>query len=611
MIIIRKKCLPLHIINNICAKKMKQFLKYVLATVTGIVLVVVVMGILGAISLVGLAASSAGSTKVEENSVFTLTLTGQLSERGESNPIAELTGQVSENVGLDDILEAIKKAKDNENIKGIYIEAGIFSGDSPASMHAIREALLDFKKSGKWIVAYADTYTQGTYYICSVADKLFLNPEGMLDWHGLASTPYFVKDLLAKFGVKVQLCKVGKYKSAPEMLTAEGMSEPNREQVTAYMNGVWKVMTDEVSKSRKISADSLNAYADQFVTLAEQKDLVKKKLVDKLLYTDEVKGEIKKMLKIESDEEIKQLTLSDMKDVKGKKEEGDKVAVYYAYGDIVDSEVGGMAQEGHSIVANTVCKDLEHLMNDDDVKAVVLRVNSPGGSAYASEQIWRAVTQLKTKKPVVVSMGGYAASGGYYISCNANYIYTEPTTLTGSIGIFGMFPDFSGLLTDKLGVKFDEVKTNKHAAFGTIARPFNAEEMELLGNYIDRGYQLFRKRVADGRKMKVEQVEEIAQGRVWLGNDALGIKLVDAIGSLDDAVKKAAELAKLKEYHTASYPEESDWLSSLLDQATQKSYLDEQMKETLGEYYEPLRLVKNMNRQSAIQARLPYYLNIK
>jgi len=590
---------------------MKQFLKYVLATVTGIVLVVVVMGILGAISLVGLAASSAGSTKVEENSVFTLTLTGQLSERGESNPIAELTGQVSENVGLDDILEAIKKAKDNENIKGIYIEAGIFSGDSPASMHAIREALLDFKKSGKWIVAYADTYTQGTYYICSVADKLFLNPEGMLDWHGLASTPYFVKDLLAKFGVKVQLCKVGKYKSAPEMLTAEGMSEPNREQVTAYMNGVWKVMTDEVSKSRKISADSLNAYADQFVTLAEQKDLVKKKLVDKLLYTDEVKGEIKKMLKIESDEEIKQLTLSDMKDVKGKKEEGDKVAVYYAYGDIVDSEVGGMAQEGHSIVANTVCKDLEHLMNDDDVKAVVLRVNSPGGSAYASEQIWRAVTQLKTKKPVVVSMGGYAASGGYYISCNANYIYTEPTTLTGSIGIFGMFPDFSGLLTDKLGVKFDEVKTNKHAAFGTIARPFNAEEMELLGNYIDRGYQLFRKRVADGRKMKVEQVEEIAQGRVWLGNDALGIKLVDAIGSLDDAVKKAAELAKLKEYHTASYPEESDWLSSLLDQATQKSYLDEQMKETLGEYYEPLRLVKNMNRQSAIQARLPYYLNIK
>ena len=598
-------------LNNEKQLTMKQFLKYVMATVTGIILVMIVVGILGAISLVGLAASSAASTNVEENSVFTLSLSGQLDERYANNPLAELTGQVTEGLGLDNMLNAIKKAKENENIKGIYIEAGIFSSDAPASAHAIREALLDFKKSGKWIVAYADSYTQTTYYICSVADKLYLNPEGMVDWHGLASNPYFVKDLLAKFGVKVQLCKVGKYKSAPEMMTADGMSEPNREQVTAYMNGIWKVMLSDVSKSRKISVDSLNAYADRFVTLADQKELVKMKLVDKLLYTDQVKGEIKQMLKIDADEEIKQLTLDEMQNVKGQEEEGDQVAVYYAYGEIVDSETGSKVQKEHNIVANTVCKDLERLMKDDDVKAVVLRVNSPGGSAYASEQIWRAVTQLKTKKPVVVSMGGYAASGGYYISCNASYIYTEPTTITGSIGIFGMFPDFSGLLTDKLGVKFDEVKTNKHAAFGTIARPFNAEEMEMLGQYIDRGYQLFRQRVADGRKMTTDQVEEIAQGRVWLGNDALPIKLVDAVGSLDDAVKKAAELAKLKEYHTTSYPAESSWLSSLLDNVTEKSYLDEHVREAMGEYYEPLRLVKNMNRQSAIQARLPYYLNIK
>ena len=590
---------------------MKQFLKYVAATVTGIVLVAVIMGILSIISLVGLAASSASSTNVEENSVFTLSLSGQLQERSDSNPLAELTGQVGESLGLDDMLSAIRKAKENDDIKGIYIEAGIFAGDSPASMHAIREALLDFKKSGKWIVAYGDSYTQATYYICSVADKLYLNPEGMVDWHGLASTPYFVKDLLAKFGVKVQLCKVGKYKSAPEMLTADGMSEPNREQVTAYLTGVWKVMVNDVSKSRKISADSLNAYADRYVALADQQELVKMKLVDKLLYTDQVKGEIKKMLKIDADDDIKQLSMSDMLNVKGKKKKGEEVAVYYAYGDIVDSETGGMMQNAHSIVANKVCKDLEKLMKDDDVKAVVLRVNSPGGSAYASEQIWHAVTQLKEKKPVVVSMGGYAASGGYYISCNANYIYSEPTTLTGSIGIFGMFPDFSGLLTDKLGVKFDEVKTNKHAAFGTMARPFNAEEMELLGNYIDRGYKLFRKRVTEGRKMPVEKVEEIAQGRVWLGNDALGIKLVDAIGSLDDAVKKAAQLAKLTEYHTNDYPESDDWLSSLLNKVSNQNYLDEQMHATLGEYYEPLRFVKSINRQSAIQARLPYYLNIK
>jgi protease-4 len=596
---------------NLQKRIMKQFLKYVLATVTGIVLVMVIMGVLGAISLVGMAAASAGNTQVNENSVFTLSLSGQLDERAANNPLSELTGQVSKNLGLDDILTAIKKAKDNEDIKGIYLEAGAFMADTPASAHAIREALLDFKKSGKWIIAYGDSYTQTTYYICSVADKLFLNPEGMVDWHGLSSSPYFVKDLLAKFGVKVQLCKVGKYKSAPEMLTADQMSEPNREQVTAYMSGVWKVMLNDVSKSRKISVDSLNAYADQFIALADQQRLVQTKMVDKLLYTDEVKGEVKKMLKIDADDDISQLTLSEMSGVKGKKKEGEQIAVYYAYGEIVDTGTGSAMDDEHSIVANTVCKDLHKLMEDDDVKAVVLRVNSPGGSAYASEQIWHAVTQLKAKKPVVVSMGGYAASGGYYISCNANYIYTEPTTLTGSIGIFGMFPDFSGLLKDKLGVKFDEVKTNKHAAFGTIARPFNDEEMALLGNYIDRGYNLFRKRVADGRKLKVEQVEEIAQGRVWLGCDALPIKLVDGIGSLDDAVKKAAELAKLKEYHTSAYPNEPSWLDALLDIAGDKSYLDEQMEATLGEYYEPFKLVKSLNRQSAIQARLPFYMTVK
>jgi protease-4 len=596
---------------NLQKRIMKQFLKYVLATVTGIVLVMVIMGVLGAISMVGMAAASAGNTQVNENSVFTLSLSGQLDERAANNPLSELTGQVSKSLGLDDILTAIKKAKDNEDIKGIYLEAGAFMADTPASAHAIREALLDFKKSGKWIIAYGDSYTQTTYYICSVADKLFLNPEGMVDWHGLSSSPYFVKDLLAKFGVKVQLCKVGKYKSAPEMLTADQMSEPNREQVTAYMSGVWKVMLNDVSKSRKISVDSLNAYADQFIALADQQRLVQTKMVDKLLYTDEVKGEVKKMLKIDADDDISQLTLSEMSGVKGKKKEGEQIAVYYAYGEIVDTGTGSAMDDEHSIVANTVCKDLHKLMEDDDVKAVVLRVNSPGGSAYASEQIWHAVTQLKAKKPVVVSMGGYAASGGYYISCNANYIYTEPTTLTGSIGIFGMFPDFSGLLKDKLGVKFDEVKTNKHAAFGTIARPFNDEEMALLGNYIDRGYNLFRKRVADGRKLKVEQVEEIAQGRVWLGCDALPIKLVDAIGSLDDAVKKAAELAKLKEYHTSAYPNEPSWLDALLDIAGDKSYLDEQMEATLGEYYEPFKLVKSLNRQSAIQARLPFYMTVK
>ena len=591
---------------------MKDFLKYVLATVTGIILLTVVMGILATISLVGVAASSASSTKVEENSVFVLNLTGVTEERSQDDPSSLLFGDDDMSLGLDEIIDAIHKAKDNEDIKGIYIEAGVFGADSPASLHAIREALLDFKKSGKWIVTYGDSYTQSTYYLCSVADKIFLNPQGMVDWHGLAAQPYFLKDMLAKFGVKYQLAKVGKYKSAPETMTADKMSEPNREQVTAYMTGIWKVMLDDVSKSRKISVDSLNAYADRFLAFSEQQQLIKMKMVDKLMYTDEVKGEIKKLLKLDKDKTINQLTLSDMKNVKGKKDEGEQVAVYYAFGEIVDSEEGSLLSSGQSIVANKVCKDLEKLMEDEDVKAVVLRVNSPGGSAYASEQIWHSVSQLKAKKPVVVSMGGYAASGGYYISCPANYIYAEPTTITGSIGIFGMFPDFSGLLTEKLGVKFDEVKTNKNAGFGTMARPFNAEELAMLDQYIGRGYELFRKRVADGRHQKVEAIEEVAQGRVWLGNDALKIKLVDAIGSLDDAIVKAAKLAKLEEYHAKSYPAPAGWFESLLDKATNKgNYLDEQVREAMGDYYDAFVYLKNINHQSAIQARLPYFIEIK
>ena len=590
---------------------MKEFLKYVLATITGIILLSIIMGIMTVISMVGLVASTAGNTPVEDNSVLTLSLSGQLDERAESNPMAKLTGQVSDNLGLDDILSAIRKAKENENIKGIYVEAGLFSSDTPASTHAIREALLDFKKSGKWIVSYADTYEQSTYYICSVSDKIFLNPQGMLDWHGLASTPYFLKDLLAKFGVKYQLSKVGKYKSAPEMMTADGMSDANREQVTAYINGIWDVMLKDVAASRKIPVDTLNALADRFIAVSDPKIYLEKKMVDKLIYTDQVKEEIKKMLKIDKDDEISQLTLGEMENVKGSKEKGEKIAIYYAYGEIVDSETGSMLSSGHSIVASEVCKDLEKLAKDDDVKAVVLRVNSPGGSAYASEQIYHAVTQLKAKKPVVVSMGGYAASGGYYISAPASYIVSEPTTITGSIGIFGMFPDFSGLLTDKLGVKFDEVKTNKHAAFGTMARPFNAEEMALLDQYISRGYQTFLDRVAKGRNSTKDKIHEIAQGRVWLGNDALKIKLVDEIGGLDQAIAKAAQLAKLKEYHTSAYPEAENWLATLMKQTTDKgNYLDEQLRATLGEFYEPFMYVKNINKRSAIQARLPYYIVI-
>lgn len=581
------------------------------ATVVGLIVFTLLTGVIGAMCIVGMIASGSSAKDVSENSVMVLNMSGMLNERSENSFMDELNGGTVGTIGLDDVLEAIGKAKDNDKIKGIYIEAGMLSADSYASLAAIRNALLDFKKSGKWIVAYGDVYTQGTYYVASVADKVFLNPSGQIDWHGISSQPVFLKDLMAKFGVKMQLAKVGTYKSAPEMYTADKMSDANREQVTAYVNGIWQNVCKAVSESRKISVEQLNAYADNFITLNDPKDFVKYKFVDKLIYTDQIDAEINKLLKQDADDNINTVSLAEMKVVKSKEEKGEEIAVYYAYGNIVDNATGGMLSNEHNIVSKTVCDDLKALMDDDDVKAVVLRINSGGGSAYASEQIWHYVEMLKKEKPVVVSMGGMAASGGYYISSGANWIVAEPTTLTGSIGIFGMFPDFSGLLTEKLGVKFDEVKTNKHSAFGTPARPFNEEEMRYLNNYIDRGYALFRSRVAQGRKMKVEQVEKIAQGRVWLGQDALKVKLVDELGGLDKAVAKAAQLAKLKEYHTAAYPGKTSWVDQLLNNLSGESYINAQARQALGEYYEPFMLMKDINNQSAIQARIPFKLNIK
>ena len=591
---------------------MKNFFLNVLATVVGILVFLLLIGFFGVMSIVGMVASTDATTKVKDNSVLVLKMDGSLEERAEDNIMTQLSGVVGQTIGLEETLNAIKKAKENDNVKGIYIEGGMFSG-IPASTQELRDALVDFKKSGKWIVAYADQYSQSSYYLASVADKIWLNPQGMIDWHGLASQPYYLKDLLEKFGVKVQLAKVGAYKSAPETYTSDHMSEPNREQITAYITGIWDTMLNDVSASRKISKETLNTLADGMVMLDDQQDYVKNKLVDKLLYSEEVKGEVKKLLGIDEDKDINQINVEQMQNVKEKRK-GDEIAVYYAYGSIVDDRgTGSLGSTDHLIVGKEVSKDLEKLASDDKVKAVVLRVNSGGGSAYASEQIWHAVMNLKAKKPVVVSMGGMAASGGYYISCPANWIVAEPTTITGSIGIFGMFPDFSGLLTQKLGVKFDEVKTNKNAGFGTLARPFNEEEMGYLNAYIDRGYKLFRQRVADGRKQSPEAIEEIAQGHVWLGKDALGIKLVDQLGSIDDAVKKAAELAKLDQYFTSSYPGEVDVFDQIMDSMsdTGGNYLDAKMRATLGDFYEPFMLIKNIDKQNAIQARLPFYLNIR
>ena len=593
---------------------MKDFFKMTCATIVGIFLFFLIAGIIGMMCIVGMIASGSSVKTIDSNSVMVLNLNGALEERANTNlGLNFLAGNGVNSIGLDEVLQAIEKAKDNDDIKGIYIEAGMFSADSYASLQAVRRALLDFKKSKKWIIAYGDAYTQSTYYLASVADKVYMNPEGEVEWRGIASEPMFLKDAMAKFGVKMQVTKVGAYKSATEIFTADKMSDANREQVTVYVNGLWDNVVKGVSESRKISVDSLNAYADQMIMLSKGEDLIKKKMIDGLLYTDQVKVEVKKKLGLKDDETISQVTLGEMANVKGKGDDGEEIAVYYAVGDLVDGDSQGLTSSGPVIDAQVVCKDLERLANDDNVKAVVLRVNSGGGSAYASEQIWHQLENLKAKKPFVVSMGGMAASGGYYISCGSQWIVAEPTTLTGSIGIFGMFPDVSGLLKDKLGVNFDEVKTNKFSNFGTRSRPFTEEEMTYLGHYIDRGYQLFRKRVADGRKQSVDAIEQVAQGRVWLGQDALKNKLVDELGGLEVAVAKAAQLAKLKEYHTASYPAQPDMFEQLLSNATGSNgnYLDEAMRSYLGDLYEPVRLMVDINNQDAIQARVPFVLNIK
>ena len=591
---------------------MKDFIKNVGATIVGIFLFGIIIGIFGVMSLVGMVASGQATKNVKENSVLVLKLQGDLQEQAQDDVLGQLTGNTFNSLGMDAISSAIKKAKVNKDIKGIYLETGILSADV-AQLQELRDQLVNFKKSGKWIVAYSDNYTQGCYYLATAADKVYINPEGSINWHGIGSQPMFVKDLLAKFGVKMQVIKVGKYKSATEMFTEEKMSEANREQTQRYIQSLWDNICKDVSKSRNISTAKLNDLADNGIFVANGKMLLAEKMVDGIRYADEMKAEVKKLLKLDADQKINQLSIADMATVKEEGNDGDdEIAVYYAYGDIVDSPAAGsLFSNSHAIVGNDVCKDLEELANDDYVKAVVIRINSGGGSAYASEQMWHQIDLLKKKKPVVISMGGMAASGGYYMSCNADYIFAEPTTLTGSIGIFGVIPNFSDLATNKLGLKFDEVKTNRNALFGSQARMMNEEELTFLQGAITRGYHLFRQRVADGRKMTVDQVEQIAQGHVFTGEDALKIKLVDELGGLNKAVAKAAALANTNSYYTQGYPAPREFFDQLLQESTDNgSYLDGKLKTSLGTLYEPMKMVNNITTMDRIQARMPWWLNI-
>ena len=595
---------------------MKDFFKYTLATITGIIIFGLVIGIIFVISLVGMAASDSATTQVKENSVFVLKLKGLIDERAtdDMGMLGLLTGDDMGTLGLDDILSAINKAKENEDIKGIYIEAGAAEFDSPATAQSIRDALADFKKSGKWIVAYGDEYMQMSYWVASIADEIYMSPTGMLDFKGLGTKAEYDTGLLEKLGIKYQAVRVGKYKSYVESKTRKDMSPEDREQRMAYLQGIWGHILKDIADSRKVSAETLNQLAnDSIIAFADQQDYLKAKLLDKLLYPEELKEVVKKKLSLDEDDEIAQLMLSDMLNVKGsKKKEGEQIAIYYAIGEISDTDISSLTGSG-GIVGEKMSADLRKLADDEDVKAVVIRVNSPGGSAAASEQIWHAVKLLKAKKPVVVSMGGVAASGGYMISAAANSIFAEPTTITGSIGIFGLVPNVSGLVTDKLGITFDDATTNTYTNYmeNIVLAKDNANELKYMQGYVDRGYDKFITIVADGRKMQKEQVNEIAQGRVWLATDALNIKLVDKIGTLDDAVKKAAELAKLDEYHTATYPAKESWLDQLLAENKKGSYLDAELRNILGDQYESWIFLRTINKRNKLQARLPFSTKVK
>ena len=588
---------------------MKDFFKNVFATMLGLFLFGIVMSFMGFMCLIGIIASSSSTTKIEDNSVLVLKLDGSMTEQEEENMMNSLQGISS--LSFEGTMKAIKKAKDDDKVAGIYLEAGQFGADL-AQAEEIEKALLDFRKSGKWIIAYGENYSTLGYYLASTANKIYLNKEGMIEWSGIGGEKVYYKNLLAKVGIKFVTTKVGKYKSAVEQLTADNISDADREQTQRYLDGWWNTILATVAKNRSLNKDSLNAYADRVITLEAPENMQKYKLVDGLIYNDQIADIVRKQLGIDKEDDINKLTVDDI-NADDTPVTGEHIAVYYAYGDIVDkASPQSIFQDDRQIVGNDMCRDLEDLAKDDDVKAVVIRVNSGGGSAYASEQIWHQISELKKVKPVVVSMSGAAASGGYYLSSNANWIVADPTTITGSIGIFGLFLDRSELYTKKLGINYAEVKTNRNSVFGASGHPFTPEQLSLLQNNVNRGYMLFKKRVAEGRKMTMEQVENIAQGRVWLGQDAIKLKLVDQLGGLDDAIVKAAKLAKMNDYETASYPSPlSTWEQLLGSYVGGDDLLNGKMQAYLGEFYEPFKIINDAKHMDKVQARMPYIIKIE
>jgi len=594
--------------NNIL--NMKSFFKYVLATVTGIVLSFILLVIIGLIIIGGLIGSMSADKEavVSDNSVLYIDLKHEITERTIPDPFEELEipGFVtSKSFGLNDILKRIEGAKTDDRIKGIYLDLAAVSA-SFATLQEIRDALVDFKDSGKFILAYSEGYTQRAYYLASTADKIYVNPEGMIDFRGLASQTIFLKGMLDKLGIEAQVVKVGTFKSAVEPLILDKMSDANREQVSSFLGSIYDHFIAQVSSSRHIPADSLRAIADGFLARTAD-DAVTYGLADSKKYKDEILAELKDSLDIDQDKDVNAVALTKYKPSAKSATASvrDRIAVVYAVGDIVSGEGGD-----DMIGSERISRELRKVRRDDKVKAVVFRVNSPGGSALASDVIWREVELLRKEKPIIVSMGDVAASGGYYIAAAADSIFAQPNTITGSIGVFGVIPNMQGLMNDKLGITFDEVKTGKYADFlSNVDRALTADERNILQLEVNRIYDTFLQRVADGRGLSKAQVDSIGQGRVWSGQQALANGLVDRLGSIDDAIAAAARKAGLEDYRLVTYPAIKNPFESLLGGSTDRisTWFS---KHELGEHYRYYEQLKTALRQRGIQARLPFTLEI-
>lgn len=585
---------------------MKDFFKFTFATVLGIIISTTLLFLMSLGVLFSMLNSSDTEFKIKPNTLLTIKINGTISERASEDPFA-LLGEEKElkSYGLDDITSAIQKGIDDENVKGMYLSLGTV-GASPATLQEIRHKLKEFKDSGKFIISYSDNYSQGAYYLASVSDKVVLNPKGSINWIGVSSQFMSFKGLMDNIGVKMQIYKVGTYKSAVEPFIMKNMSDANKEQTKAFTSSIWNTFLNEVSESRNLTASQLNDYADEGLFFEQAETFVDKGLADTLAYRNDVETILKQKMDVEEDDDLTTISLEEMKNVKRnipKDKSGNIIAVYYAEGEIDDTKATD------HIGALRVIEELRKIEKDDNIKALVMRVNSPGGSAFGSEQIWEELKKIKLKKPVVVTMGDYAASGGYYISCNADYIFAQPTTITGSIGIYGMVPEASELI-NKIGLKFETVSTNKFAGTMDFTRPMTEEEGMLLQKSINNGYELFVTRCADGRRMSIDDIKKIAEGRVWTGEMAKGLGLVDELGGMDNAISKAKELAEIESYSVVYYPEKPSILEELMNQLPTQ-YMKLLGYDRINQVTKKFDWMIDLENFNPIQARIPYSINIR